>query len=139
MTSGTHSRRTPPCQAMPITTDERKAALPRIRLLGSLATAAVTLSGTTASPASAWSGSYISSNTGYAHVRAGATTNSAIIGTAPNGRMADMMCWKDGDWAQGNYWTNRWFYSTVQSNGTNNWIGYVHASLVANQKTVPHC
>ncbi|MGW0854192.1 hypothetical protein [Streptomyces sp. NPDC002690] len=90
-------------------------------------------------PASAWTGSYISSNSGQAYVRGAATTNSAILGIAPNGRLVDMMCWKTGEWANGNYWTDRWFYSTVQSNGTNNWNGYVHASLVANQKSVPRC
>ncbi|MFF9064165.1 hypothetical protein ACF09E_02280 [Streptomyces sp. NPDC014891] len=101
------------------------------------AVSAATLGITT--PASAWTGSYISSNSGQAYVRTQATTNSAIIGTAPNGRMVDMMCWKTGQWATGNYATDRWFYSTVQSGGTNNWIGFVHASLVADQKTVPRC
>lgn len=138
MKSGTYTRRRLLGRTPPSTTDAKKAALSRMGL-GGLAAAAVALSGLTASPASAWTGSYISSNTGYAYVRTGATTNSGIIGTAPNGRMVDMMCWQDGDWAQGNYWSNRWFYSTVQSNGTNNWIGYVHASLVADQKSVPHC
>ncbi|MDX2936120.1 hypothetical protein [Streptomyces ipomoeae] len=124
---------------MPFLIYGKEMILMRIRLANGLVAAVAALSGLAASPASAWTGSYVSSNTGYAHVRGDATMNSAILGTAPNGRMVDMMCWKDGQWAQGNYWTNRWFYSTVQSNGTNNWIGYVHASLVANQKTVPRC
>ncbi|WP_042375680.1 hypothetical protein, partial [Streptacidiphilus neutrinimicus] len=90
-------------------------------------------------PASAWTGSYISSGSGQAYVRAQPSTGSAILGIAPNGRMVDMMCWTDAQWAYGNYWTNRWYYATVQSLGYNNWIGYVHASLVAHPTTVPHC
>ncbi|AGS67067.1 hypothetical protein [Streptomyces collinus] len=111
----------------------------RSHLVGGLVAAGAALCGLAASPASAWTGSYVSSNSGYAYVRGAATTNSAIIGKAPNGRMVDMMCYKDGQWAQGNYWTNRWYYSTVQSNGTNNWIGFVHASLVAKPTRVPPC
>ncbi|MEU0030924.1 SH3 domain-containing protein [Streptomyces sp. NPDC006335] len=111
----------------------------RIRLAGQVVATAAALPGLAASPVSAWTGGYVSSNAGFAYVREAATTDSAILGTAPNGRTVDVMCWKHGDRAKGDYWTNRWFYSTVQSNGTDNWVGYVHASLVARHKTVPHC
>jgi hypothetical protein len=52
-----------------------------------------------------------------------------------------MVCWQDSVWADGNYWTNRWFYVTayIPTNIYNQPTGWVHASLVANQTVVPRC
>ncbi|WP_433077791.1 hypothetical protein ACQP1P_35500 [Dactylosporangium sp. CA-052675] len=51
-------------------------------------------------------------------------------------------CWQDGDWATGNYSTNRWFkvYVWESYNGFDNpqWL-FVHASYVYNQPVVPRC
>jgi hypothetical protein len=47
-----------------------------------------------------------------------------------------MLCWIDGQWADGNYWTNRWFYIYAP---TANRYGYINASLVYNQAASPHC
>lgn len=55
---------------------------------------------------------------------------------------ASVMCWWDGDWATGNYSTNRWFRVLVWENydGYNvpRWL-FVHASYVFNQPVVRHC
>jgi hypothetical protein len=51
-------------------------------------------------------------------------------------------CWFDGDWATGNYSTNRWFKVYVSTSywgsGHPGW-NFVHASYVFNQPRVPHC
>lgn len=51
-------------------------------------------------------------------------------------------CWEDGDWATGNYATDRWFevYVTENPDGyySPKWL-YVHASYVYNQVIVPKC
>lgn len=81
---------------------------------------------------------YVSSSSGAAHVRAQPDVNSALYATAPNGYRLTIYCWVDGGWADGNYWTNRWFQVAVpywQYGG----VGYIHASLVAPQPTLPHC
>jgi hypothetical protein len=83
---------------------------------------------------------YISSNnTGGAIVRAQPNVNSADYVWAPNDYRLTMYCWVDGGWADGNYWTNRWFQVSVPY-----WryggVGYINASLVAQpQPTLPHC
>jgi hypothetical protein len=82
---------------------------------------------------------YVSSNSGGAIVRAQPNVNSAYDEWAPNGYRLTMYCWVDGGWADGNYWTNRWFQVSVpywKYGGT----GYINASLVAQpQPTLPHC
>ena len=58
----------------------------------------------------------------------------------PNGTVVDMICWQDSVWAQGNYWTNRWYYSTARVGGRYyNPSGWVHASLVAHPASVARC
>jgi hypothetical protein len=49
-------------------------------------------------------------------------------------------CYLDASWANGNYWTNRWFYVTAEY-GQLGAVGYLHASLipVSAQPRVPHC
>ncbi|OZD85319.1 hypothetical protein CH260_20450 [Rhodococcus sp. 05-2256-B2] len=49
-------------------------------------------------------------------------------------------CWQDGDWATGNYRTNRWFlvYVNETRDIAPQWL-YVHASYVYNQKIVGRC
>ena len=78
----------------------------------------------------------VSSHTGYAYVRA--VPGGAWLATAWNGYTLTMYCWVDSVWAYGNYWTNRWFQVAVPG-----WryggVGYIHASLVANQPALPHC
>lgn len=63
---------------------------------------------------------------------------SSILETLPNGTQRGLWCWVDGGWASGNYPTNRWF--EVEGNGgTEADHGYINASLLANQRTTPHC
>jgi hypothetical protein len=51
-------------------------------------------------------------------------------------------CWYDGDWATGNYTTNRWFrvlvYESYDGYATPRWL-FVHASYVYNQPVVRQC
>jgi len=49
-------------------------------------------------------------------------------------------CYQDGDYATGNYYTNRWFQVYVTATGSS-WAfwGYVHASYVYNQPVVGPC
>jgi hypothetical protein len=49
-------------------------------------------------------------------------------------------CWKDGDWATGNYSSNRWFKAYVyHTNNPNAVWAFVHSSFVTNQSSVPQC
>ena len=78
---------------------------------------------------------YIESNTywGYALHNPGATSGNQVVSVA---------CWYDGDWATGNYYTNRWFkvlvYESYDGYGTPRWL-FVHASYVYNQPNVREC
>ena len=54
----------------------------------------------------------------------------------PNYTKFRMLCWTDKQWYTGNYRTNRWFYGQDYSRGS---YGFVHASHVINQITVPRC
>ena len=56
----------------------------------------------------------------------------AVNWTKP-GSVFYMHCWEYGQWYAGNYNTNKWFYGY---NG--NW-GYINASYVYNQISVPLC
>lgn len=60
-----------------------------------------------------------------------------------NGRQRSLVrCYADGDWATGNYRTNRWFsvfvYDSSRGYRAPRWL-FVHASYVYNQKIVPRC
>lgn len=49
-------------------------------------------------------------------------------------------CWKDGDWATGNYSSNRWFKAYVyHTNNPNAVWAFVHSSYVTNQSGVRQC
>jgi hypothetical protein len=79
---------------------------------------------------------YVRSNTywGYA-LRENGSVN------APRQTVA-VGCWYDGDWATGNYSTNRWFrvlvWESYDGYGTPRWL-FVHASYIYNQPSVPRC
>lgn len=47
-----------------------------------------------------------------------------------------MICYTDNKWYYGNYWSNRWFWGQSYYNG---YWGYVHASFVYYQTSVPPC
>ncbi len=51
-------------------------------------------------------------------------------------------CWWDGDWAYGNYYTNRWFevfvWESYDGYSAPKWL-FVHASYIYNQPSVPEC
>jgi hypothetical protein len=70
---------------------------------------------------------------GYALRNPGATSGNQTV---------SVLCWYDGDWAVGNYSTNRWFKVLVWENydgyGVPRWL-FVHASYVFNQPTVRQC
>jgi len=71
-------------------------------------------------------------------VRAVPSVSGAYLAFAPDGYRLTMYCWVDGGWGDGNYWTNRWFQVAVPG-----WrfggVGYINASLVTNQPSLPHC
>ncbi|GAA3036316.1 hypothetical protein [Actinokineospora globicatena] len=48
-------------------------------------------------------------------------------------------CWKDGDWATGNYSSNRWFKAYVTHTGGATQWAFVHSSYVTNQSAVRGC
>ena len=56
-----------------------------------------------------------------------------------NNQTAAVLCWYDGDWATGNYTTNRWFKVEVATTYFNAVWAFVHASYVYNQPTVRQC
>lgn len=78
---------------------------------------------------------YVRSNTywGYALRNRGATTGNQTV---------SVTCWYDGDWATGNYRTNRWFkvyvWESYDGYAVPRWL-FVHASYVFNQPTVRRC
>ncbi|MFI5916826.1 hypothetical protein [Dactylosporangium sp. NPDC051541] len=86
--------------------------------------------------ASTRTGPYVNSGTywGYA-------LRQSYAANAPRQTVA-VGCWWDGDWATGNYSTNRWFrvlvWESYDGYDVPRWL-FVHASYVYNQPTVPHC
>jgi hypothetical protein len=80
----------------------------------------------------------IESNTDWANVRVFPQVNSQLLGGASNGYQLTMLCWADGAWADGNYWTNRWFDVVVPYTNDGQ-TGFINASLVANQPSLPSC
>jgi uncharacterized protein YraI len=85
------------------------------------------------------SGSRISSNSGSANIRNCPDTHCTIVGRASNGAPVQMRCYRDAQWATGNYSSNRWFYVNTNMYGTIPLTGWVHSSLVANQTGVGRC
>lgn len=106
-----------------------------------LAAAIAIVGGTlaTAPSAQAQRGTHVHSIQGATNVRHQATTNSGLIVRLSNGTSVRMLCWADGQWAQGNHWTNRWFRVQIQGGPYNRVTGFVHASLVRNQTWTPRC
>ena len=84
---------------------------------------------------------YVWSTTGIAYVRALPAENSAYYEPVLYNpySLPQLGCWVDGGWAQGNYWTNRWFYLPMPGQGYDNISSFINASLVANQLTLPQC
>jgi len=70
---------------------------------------------------------------------AGWVTPDQFLGRPSNTQRSYVRCYKDGDWATGNYRSNRWF--SVYVNLSNGRIGYffAHSSYVYNQTSVPRC
>ncbi len=96
---------------------------------------------TAVSPAGTVDGGFsvISSNSGGANLRAGATTNSTSYEYLGNGTEVLMICWITGQSVSppnSNYTSNRWFKVEPEYDFD---IGYVHSSLVIDQATVPEC
>lgn len=105
-----------------------------------LATGAVALMTTTSAvPAHAAGTGAIASNSGGAYIRAQPNPNSTMYGYFGNGTQLTIYCYTDGVWAQGNYWTNRWFQTNVPSYRYGSPEAYIHASLVSPQPRVGHC
>lgn len=63
-------------------------------------------------------------------------------GTSSGNQVSSVMCWFDGDWATGGYYTNRWFkvlvWESYDGYRTPRWL-FVHASYVYNQPVVRRC
>jgi hypothetical protein len=75
-------------------------------------------------------------NGGQSNVRACPNDDTCpIIFALGNGSTVFMLCWTDADWAFGNSWSNRWFY--IQDLPGRQ--GFIHATLVMNQASSPHC
>lgn len=81
---------------------------------------------------------YVSSNTGLAYIRAQPGDSMFYEPTVYNGYPLALICWVDGGWMDGNYWTNRWFQVQVPYDKVGT-TGYINASVVANRHTLPHC
>lgn len=82
---------------------------------------------------------YVWSNSGIAYVRAQPEDSMYYEPVLYNSYpLALMNCWVDGGWAEGDYWTNRWFYLPVPEDNIGTW-GYINASVVANRHTLPQC
>jgi hypothetical protein len=85
--------------------------------------------------ASARSLPYLTSDTywGYVLRNPGATSGNQTV---------SVTCWYDGDWATGNYSTNRWFkvlvWESYDGYNVPRWL-FVHASYVFNQPSVRQC
>jgi len=60
-------------------------------------------------------------------------------GPLPLGVSVTMNCWAFGDKQQGAYSTDKWFYVTITSGQFSTKKGFVNASWVINQSSVPRC
>ena len=92
-------------------------------------------------PASAGGWAYTFSNSGGSYIRARPTTNSMYYVYVGNYTQVYLYCWVDGQWAYGNYWTNRWFQSSVPGYRYGSPEAYIHASLIPQsaQPSLPRC
>ena len=114
------------------------------RLAAAIALIAATVGVIMPSPANAaadWTWPLQASNVwtnGWANVRSCDRTTCSVVFQlyGPAYSPVDMLCWEDGQWANGNYYTNRWFYIYSL---TARRYGYINASLVYNQVKVGSC
>ena len=81
---------------------------------------------------------YVWSNSGIAYVRAQPGDSMYYEPVLYNDYPLALVCWVDGGWAQGDYWTNRWFYLPVPGDTVGTY-GFINASVVANRYTLPQC
>lgn len=84
--------------------------------------------------------SVIGSNSGGAHLRSAPSTAGYSIAYFGNGQRLWMICWVDGQTVSppsADYTSSRWFL--VDSVDPNGFRGYIHSSLVDNQRSAPHC
>ena len=119
----------------------KSRTIQRIKLALGLAGVLSSINLATATTASAGTGdiydSWISSNSGGAHMRTCASTACTSITYLGNGTHLYMLCWWDGQTATGNYTSNRWFRVGLYYD---NRSGFVHSSLVAHQNpNSPRC
>ncbi|MGN9807464.1 hypothetical protein [Micromonospora sp. L32] len=61
--------------------------------------------------------------------------NCSPVGTTGSSTTAKMECWRDGSWATGAYYSNRWFLLELSDTRE----GFVHSSYVGSQTAVPNC
>jgi hypothetical protein len=74
---------------------------------------------------------YVSSSTSDgANVRAQPDINSQFYAYASNGYQLTISCWVYGGWADGNYWSNIWFYVPVPDDN-HGLFGFVNASVIS--------
>lgn len=64
------------------------------------------------------------------------TSATYVKAWLPNSSRFTMLCWVDHQSYYGNYSTNRWFWGQTFAGGH---YGYVNASWVYYQKSVPRC
>lgn len=113
------------------------------RAMAAVAVAATSVAISVATVPSAQAASntgWVSSNSGGAYIRAQPDAASMFYAYVGNGTPLSISCYRDGSWALGNYWTNRWFMTNVPTYQYGSPEAYIHASLVRNpQPVVPRC
>jgi hypothetical protein len=91
-----------------------------------------------AQPADAMGYGIVYGGGGGGMVRAQPSVTAAYYAFASDGYRLTMYCWVDGGWGDGNYWTNRWFQVAVPG-WNDGGVGYINASLVTDQPSLPYC
>lgn len=104
------------------------------RIATAVGATVVAVAAATATPAMAAGSSHIWGPYGGGNMRGCPDTACSTKAWLPNYTSVTMKCWTDSVWAYGAYWTNRWFIVD-----TGRQSGWVHASLVRNQTSTPHC
>jgi len=115
--------------------------LRRLRL-GATALVAAALAITQAGTAQALTYNYsvVGSNSGGANLRYTSSIYSPSLGYYRNGQRVWMICWKDSQWLvppASDYSSGRWFYIEIDNIGHAR--GWMHSSLVENQRVAPAC
>jgi hypothetical protein len=87
-------------------------------------------------PASVGAGSpWVYSPSGWVPMRYCASPNCPVSSWQKSNTKFYMICYLDTQWADGNYWSNRWFQG-IGANGDWDWI---HSSYVYYQISVRQC